>query len=313
MHGRAVSSGLMVCVFLLLPHAAFAQSAIAGVVKDATGAVLPGVTAEATSPALIEKVKSVTTNEQGQYRIVDLRPGTYPVTFTLGGFATTVREEIVLESNFTAPINVELKVGNVEQSITVTGESPIVDVQTSQRRQIVSQQLMDVLPTGRSAGLMAGTLPGVFTGAFDVGGSTNSGPVAPRPARIADQRLEGVDRWNRGRWNGANRPVSVPDRQRKSDAGNLGPDGAADPPRTSCRGCSSTGSRKPAATPSRATRRCCSRTAACKARTSTMNCSRGASRLPAMLQRESRHQLQPGRSIGQGQAVVLCVRPELVL
>jgi hypothetical protein len=177
---RIVSSGLLVFAFLLLlPHAAFAQSAIAGVVKDATGAVLPGVTAEAASPALIEKVKSVTTNEQGQYRIVDLRPGTYRVTFTLSGFATTVREGIVLESNFTAPINVELKVGGVEQSITVTGESPIVDVQTSQRRQIVSQQLMDVLPTGRSAGLIAGTLPGVFTGAFDVGGSTNSGSGSP--------------------------------------------------------------------------------------------------------------------------------------
>src|SRR2546422_5831141 len=105
---RIVSSGLLVFAFLLLPQAALVQSAIAGVVKDATGAVLPGVTGEAASPALIEKVKSVTTNEQGQYRIVDLRPGTYRVTFTLSGFATTVREGIVLESNFTAPINVEL-------------------------------------------------------------------------------------------------------------------------------------------------------------------------------------------------------------
>src|SRR3954468_2131791 len=130
MRHHVMRAGFVLLAILLAPHAVFAQSAIAGVVKDATGAVLPGVTVEAASPALIEKVKSVTTNEQGQYRIVDLRPGTYSVTFTLGGFATTVRDGIVLESNFTAPINVELKVGNVAQSITVTGESPIVDVQT---------------------------------------------------------------------------------------------------------------------------------------------------------------------------------------
>src|SRR6266849_3359395 len=121
--------------FLILPGAALAQSAIAGVAKDATGAVLPGVTVEASSPALIEKVKSATTNEAGQYRIVDLRPGTYVVTFTLTGFTTIRREGIVLEANFTAPINVDMKVGAVAESITVTGSTPVVDVQTSQRRE----------------------------------------------------------------------------------------------------------------------------------------------------------------------------------
>ena len=98
--------------FLLLPHVALAQSAIAGVVKDTTGAVLPGVTVEASSPALIEKVKGATTNEAGQYRIVDLRPGTYTVRFTLNGFSTVVRDGIVLESNFTAPINADMRVGS---------------------------------------------------------------------------------------------------------------------------------------------------------------------------------------------------------
>src|SRR3954467_6421730 len=158
--------------FLILPLGAFAQSAIAGVVKDATGAVLPGVTVEATSPALIEKTKSTTTNEAGQYRLVDLRPGTYTVTFALSGFSTVRRADILLESNFTAPINVELKVGAVAESVTVTGESPIVDVQTSQRREVVSQQLLDLLPTGRNFQLMAGTVPSVTTGVFDVGGSS---------------------------------------------------------------------------------------------------------------------------------------------
>src|SRR5712672_58374 len=101
---------------LILPRAGLAQSAIAGVVKDATGAVLPGVTVEASSPALIEKVKSAVTNEAGQYRIVDLRPGTYSVTFVLGGFTTIRREGIVLEANFTAPINVEMTVGAAAES-----------------------------------------------------------------------------------------------------------------------------------------------------------------------------------------------------
>ncbi len=157
---------------LILPRAGLAQSAIAGVAKDATGAVLPGVTVEASSPALIEKVKSATTNEAGQYRIVDLRPGTYVVTFTLTGFSTIRREGIVLETNFTAPINVDMKVGAVAESITVTGETPVVDVQTSQRREVVTQQLLESLPTGRNFQLMAGTVPSVTTGVFDVGGSS---------------------------------------------------------------------------------------------------------------------------------------------
>ena len=157
---------------LALPRIALAQSAIAGIVKDATGAVLPGVTVEASSPALIEKTKAAVTNEAGQYRVVDLRPGTYSVTFVLTGFTTIRREGIVLEANFTAPINVEMKVGAVAESVTVTGTSPVVDVQTSQRREVVSQQLLDSLPTGRNFQLMAGTVPSVTTGVFDVGGSS---------------------------------------------------------------------------------------------------------------------------------------------
>src|SRR5215470_5885024 len=112
---------------LALSRTAGAQSAIAGTVKDATGAVLPGVTVEASSPALIEKTKSAVTNEAGQYRVVDLRPGVYAVTFTLTGFSSVRREGVVLEANFTAPINVEMKVGAVAESVTVTGQSPVVD------------------------------------------------------------------------------------------------------------------------------------------------------------------------------------------
>jgi carboxypeptidase family protein len=167
-----LTSVLLAIGTLTLPYTAAAQSAIAGVVKDATGAVLPGVTVEASSPALIEKSKSAVTNEAGQYRVVDLRPGVYAVTFTLTGFSTVRREGITIEANFTAPINVEMKVGAVAESVTVTGSSPVVDVQTSQRREVVNQQLLEALPTGRNFQLMAGTVPSVTTGVFDVGGSS---------------------------------------------------------------------------------------------------------------------------------------------
>src|SRR5207245_808833 len=102
---------------------------IAGVVKDATGAVLPGVLVEATSPALIEKTRAALTDAQGQYKIVDLRPGTYAVTFTLQGFGSVKREGIELTTAFTATVNAELAVGAVAETVTVTGESPVVDVQ----------------------------------------------------------------------------------------------------------------------------------------------------------------------------------------
>src|SRR5688572_5370321 len=106
---------VVILAFLLLPGVAWAQSAIAGVVRDTSGAVLPGVTVEASSPALIEEVRSAVSDENGQYRIIDLRPGTYTVSFSLPGFATIVRAGIVLETNFTAPINVDMQVGNLEE------------------------------------------------------------------------------------------------------------------------------------------------------------------------------------------------------
>jgi carboxypeptidase family protein len=166
---------MLVVLAVAAPSVASAQSgqsAIAGVVRDSTGAVLPGVTVEASSPALIEKSRSAVTDEAGQYRVVDLRPGTYRVTFTLQGFTTVIRDGIVLESNFVAPVNVDMTVGGVEQAITVTGESPIVDVQSSQRRDVVNSEMLEALPTGRSFVTMAGTVPAVSTGQFDVGGST---------------------------------------------------------------------------------------------------------------------------------------------
>src|SRR5215510_5553405 len=122
--GRTV--GATVLIFFSLITAAQAQSAIAGVVRDSSSAVLPGATVEASSPALIEGSRSVVTDAAGGYRIENLRPGEYVVTFTLTGFRTVRREGIVLPTSFTAQVNVELSLGQLEESIVVTGESPLV-------------------------------------------------------------------------------------------------------------------------------------------------------------------------------------------
>ena len=146
------------CVTLLsiavMPSAALAQAVIAGSVKDTSGAVLPGVSVEATSPALIEKVRTAVTDGTGQYRIEDLRPGTYTVTFTLQGFSTFKREGIELTGSFTATINADLKVGALAETITVTGESPIVDVQSARRETTLSNDVLKSIPTVRSYNAM---------------------------------------------------------------------------------------------------------------------------------------------------------------
>src|SRR5437762_3571194 len=105
------------------------SASITGVIKDTSGAVLPGVTVEASSPVLIEKVRTVISDGNGIYRIVDLRPGTYTVTFTVVGFSTLKREGVELAGNFTATVSAEMKVGTLEETVIVTGEAPIVDVQ----------------------------------------------------------------------------------------------------------------------------------------------------------------------------------------
>src|SRR6266571_2146579 len=143
-------AGFLSCLaFTLLPAIVSAQSAIIGVVKDSSGGVLPGVTVEAGSPALIEKVRAVATDAQGRYAIVDLRPGMYKVTFTVQGFNTFVQDRIELPSNFTVTVNADLHVGGVEESVTVAGQSPVVDVQNAQRTTILSRNLLDAVPVPR--------------------------------------------------------------------------------------------------------------------------------------------------------------------
>jgi hypothetical protein len=171
----ALAAGALV----LAPRQAIGQTttsgAIAGVVKDTTGAVLPGVTVEAASAALIEKVRSVVSDAQGNYKIIDLRPGTYTVTFTLPGFSVVKREGIELSAGFTANINGELKVGSLEETVTVTGESPIVDIQNVRTAKVLSRDVLDTLPADRSlVGLAALTL-GVTAGGTAGNGSAVGG------------------------------------------------------------------------------------------------------------------------------------------
>src|SRR3982074_2098847 len=154
-----------------LPTTARAQSAFAGVVKDATGAVLPGVTVEAASPALIEKVRSVTTDSNGAYKIDNLRPGIYVLTFSLPGFTTVKKEGIELTSDFIATINGDLKVGGLEESVTVSGQSPVVDVQSTTKSQVLTREVLDAVPTGRTIQGMGQLITGVSLNAPDVGGS----------------------------------------------------------------------------------------------------------------------------------------------
>ena len=155
---------------LVVAGAAHAQ-AIAGVVKDASGAVLPGVTVEAASPALIEKSRAVVSDEMGQYKIESLRPGTYSVTFTLGGFTTVKREGIELTTSFTASINADMRVGGVAETIVVSGQTPVVDLQGTVAQSVLTRNLLDTIPSGRDVFGYGQLIPGVTTGTPDVGGS----------------------------------------------------------------------------------------------------------------------------------------------
>ena len=149
----------------LTPAAAAAQDAasIAGSVTDATGAVLPGVTVVASSPALIEGSRTVVTDGAGAYRIVSLRPGVYSVTFSLPGFGTVVREGIELQGSFAAAVDVELSVGSVEETVTVTGATPIVDIQQARQQEVFDSGVLDAIPTGRTIQNVAVLVPSVVS------------------------------------------------------------------------------------------------------------------------------------------------------
>ncbi|HEY7447928.1 MAG TPA: carboxypeptidase-like regulatory domain-containing protein, partial [Vicinamibacterales bacterium] len=227
---RCIKTATLLVALLLLPAVAtaqVAQASITGVVRDSSGAVLPGVTVEAASPVLIEKVRSVVTDGSGQYRIVDLLPGTYAVTFTLTGFSTVRREGVELIGSLTATINIDLRVGALEETITVTGESPIVDVQSARRQQVIDGNVLQEIPTSRSYNNVLQIVPGIVAG---------DGQVQLRPTMLLftaaggnaqDGRLT-VDGINTGASRGGSGVSGyVPDMQNVSEvlftmSGNLG-------------------------------------------------------------------------------------------
>src|SRR2546423_2463215 len=185
---------------LLLPLAAFAQSSIAGVVKDTSGAVLPGVEVEVKSPALIEQSRTAVTDSQGVYRIVDLRPGTYSVTFTLQGFTTFERSGIELPTSFTATVNAEMKLGSIAETITVSGEAPVVDVHTAtQSQQVIPREVRDAIPLSSNAAAFAALIPAATQAASDrdVGGirGENSQAFSIHGSHTADMIMlrDGLD------------------------------------------------------------------------------------------------------------------------
>jgi hypothetical protein len=189
---NVVCGSVLLVGLLLLPVTLTAQraeqSGIAGVVRDTSGAVLPGVTVEAASPALIEKVRTVVTDGEGRYSLVDLRPGSYAVTFTLAGFGTVKRDGIELPGGFTATVNGELKVGTIEETVTVSGAAPLVDTQNVKRQNSISETLLATLPTGsQSFGALANVVPGVsFNGT--IASNTGSGGVYAENQTVGNQR-----------------------------------------------------------------------------------------------------------------------------
>src|SRR5688572_10620197 len=196
--GRFTRLVVFVLGSVAFASAAFAQASITGIVRDPSGAVLPGVTVEASSPALIEKVRVVVTDGGGQYRIDDLRPGTYAVSFTLTGFSTVRREGIELTGSFVATIEVQLTVGALEETVTVTGESPVVDLQRMTQQRVFTQEVIEAIPVGRSHINIAVLIPGLVAtqpgrGALaDVGGTNNlqNTQFAIHGGRTSDTRLQ---------------------------------------------------------------------------------------------------------------------------
>ncbi|MEP7304889.1 MAG: carboxypeptidase-like regulatory domain-containing protein [Acidobacteriota bacterium] len=198
-------SAAVLCVWLLLPAAALAQAAITGLVKDASGGVLPGVTVEVASPVLIEKVRSVTTDATGQYRVVDLRPGSYSVTISVAGFKTVKRDGIELTGTFVATVNAELAVGALAETVTVSGQSPTVDIQSVLVQQTLSSSVIAAIPSSRNASGIQSLIPGlnVSQAGVSVGGG-DAGGVAGGMGGLAGTIHGGNQYGSRTKTDGLN-------------------------------------------------------------------------------------------------------------
>jgi hypothetical protein len=198
---------LVTLVVLLLPASVFAQGSLTGTVRDASGGVLPGVTVEASSPALIEKVRTAVTDDSGQYRIIDLRPGTYTLTFTLSGFNSVRRENIELTGTQTLTIPADMRVGGVAETVNVTGDSPVVDVQNARREVVIDRELVETIPASRAAGALLNATPGLTVDNNGIalsptmtffsanGGANNEGRMSVNGMTVGAARSGGVSSY----------------------------------------------------------------------------------------------------------------------
>ncbi len=189
---KVVLLGLSLVVSV--PVAAFAQATLSGLVRDTSGAVLPGVTVEASSPVLIEKVRSGITDGTGRYTIPDLRPGTYRLSFSLTGFKTVVRDAVELSGTAVFNVNADLSIGGVQETITVSGLTPAVDLQSTTRQAVMDQEIVSAVPSSRTPFTVGVLIPGVKKGAFtgqDVGGSVvqEVASLEANGGRTSDQRM----------------------------------------------------------------------------------------------------------------------------
>jgi hypothetical protein len=204
---RTVLKCFALLVVLLLPATVFAQASLTGTVRDASGGVLPGVTVEAASPALIEKVRTAVTDGTGQYRIVDLRAGTYSLTFTLPGFNAVRRENIELTGSQILTIPVEMRVGGLQETITVTGESPVVDTQSARREVVIDRDVIEAIPATRAVGGLLNITPGLTVDNNGIalsptmtffsanGGANNEGRMAVNGMTVGAARSGGVSSY----------------------------------------------------------------------------------------------------------------------
>ena len=202
MYAYLVRHGRLALVMFLLASGTAAAQTITGVVTDSSGAVLPGVTVEARNSAN-QQPRTVTTDGAGRYVIVNLEPGGYSMTYTLDGFSPTTRPGIVLTSGFTATVDIQLTVGAQTETVTVTAESPLVDVESSAAPQTMNREVLDSLPSGRSPEAFGVLIPGATLRAAgsgsisrDVGGSTmmNQSPLQFRGTNDTVQVLNGMRR-----------------------------------------------------------------------------------------------------------------------
>ena len=198
---------LALLAVVLLPSTVFAQATLTGTVRDNSGGVLPGVTVEATSPALIEKVKSAVTDDSGQYRIVDLRAGIYRLKFTLPGFSTVERTDINVAGSQIVTLSVELRVGGIQETITVTGDTPVVDVQSVRKEVVMDAEVIQTIPASRAAGALLNATPGLTVDGNGMalsptmtffsanGGANNEGRMAVNGMTVGAARSGGVSSY----------------------------------------------------------------------------------------------------------------------